>query len=377
MIPTSCGSPNKFRRFENHAAIRQNCRFTRHKLEGFLADVRSRLRYKCGSIKHWPMSTISQTIAVILFTTSALHAQKPEVKGSFLGDGRDGNIQHLIVQTREPFSDQAAIRLVFTEKDPASSQKPDFDAGFKKLGSALIISVHRDGGIFGCEVAHTAHEKSPFSALGEIKMEDFVVTATTVSGRLTTGGELNAFGQKWNVDLTFSAPLPPGAFEETAEKPMTKAAPEGGSKTEKPAAPAGPKPTVGQLRLPASAVEVEYKSVVGHINFRSDAPVSEVAGEFTKSLEEQGWKQGPGSLVGKANAMLNCERDGASLTIMVQPAGSGCTVKVFTQEMDWTDAPKSGATKPSAAGAVPTGAGDIEAEAQRLLKEALKGIPGI
>lgn len=323
------------------------------------------------------MSTISRTIAVILFTASALHAQKPEVKGTFLGDGKDGNIQHLIVQTREPFSDQAAIRLVFTEKDPAGSQKPDFDAGFKKLGSALIISVHRDGGIFGCEVAHSAHEKSPFSALGEIKMEDFVVTETTVSGRITTGGELDAFGQKWNVELTFSAPLPQGAFAETSEKPMTKEAPAEAPETEKPAAPSGPKPTVGQLRLPASAVEVEYKAVVGHINFRSDAGVSEVADEFSKSLQEQGWKQGPGSLMGKTNAMLNCERDGASLTIMVQPAASGCTVKIFTQDMDWTDAPKAGAAKPSAAGAVPTGAGEIEAEAQRLLQEALKGIPGI
>lgn len=324
------------------------------------------------------MSTISRTIAFLLLCTApTLYAQKPEVNGTFLGDGKDGNIQHLIVQKREPFSDQAAIRLVFTEKDPAGSQKPDFDAGFKKLGSALIISVHRDGGIFGCEVAHSAHEKSPFSALGEIKMEDFVVTASTVSGRITTGGELDAFGQKWNVNLTFSAPLPQGAFAQSEEKPMTEVAPQVSTETEKAAVLSGPKPTVGQLRLPASAMEVEYKAIVGHINFRSDAAVSEVADEFSKSLQEQGWKQGPGNLMGKTNAMLNCERDGASLTIMVQPAASGCTVQVFTQEMDWTDAPKAGAAKPSAAGAVPTGAGEIEAEAQRLLKEAFKGIPGI
>jgi hypothetical protein len=157
------------------------------------------------------------TLALLaLLAGTALNAQtpdKPTVSGTFLGDGKDGKIAHLTVQTREPFSDQGAIRLVFTEKDPSSSKKPDFDAAFKKLGSALILSVHRDGGIFGCEVAHTAHEKSPFSALGEIKMEDFKVTDTTVSGRVTTGGELDAFGQKWNVDLKFTAPLPKGAFE--------------------------------------------------------------------------------------------------------------------------------------------------------------------
>lgn len=124
-----------------------------------------------------------------------LHAQttpdKATVRGTFLGDGKDGKIQYLVVETREPFSDKAAIKFIFTEKDPAKSEKPDFDAGFKKLGSALILSVFRDGQIFGCEVAHTAHEKSPFSALGEIKTEDFKVTGTTVTGRVTTGGELS------------------------------------------------------------------------------------------------------------------------------------------------------------------------------------------
>ncbi len=303
--------------------------------------------------------------------TPAIQAQAPAkttVEGGFLGDGKEGRIRHLVVQTREPFNDQAAIRLVFTEKDPAKSEKPDFDAGFKKLGSALILSVHRDGGIFGCEVAHSAHEKSPFSALGEIQMEDFKVTDTTVSGRVTTGGELDAFGQKWEVDLTFSAPLPGGAFAEPEAKPMTKPAEKG---TKVPAS-GGPKLAVGKLPLPASALEVEYKAAVGHINFRSDASVGEVAGEFSTRLREEGWKDGPGSLVGQANAILKRERDGAKLTIMVQPAGAGCTVKVFTEGLDWSDAPNPGAASPTA-GAV----GDVEAEAQRLLKEALKGLPGI
>lgn len=318
-----------------------------------------------------PFQITSVTLAVL--ASSVVHGQSPDkatVSGTFLGDGKDGKIAHLVVQTREPFSAQAAIRLVFTEKDPSSSQKPDFDAGFKKLGSALILSVHRDGGIFGCEVAHTAHEKSPFTALGEIKIEDFKVTDTTVSGRVTTGGELDAFEQKWNVDLTFSAPLPKGAFAEEEAKPMTKEEP----KKEEPAKPAGPMLAVSKLPLPASAADVEYKAVVGHIHFRSDASVSEVAGEFSDKLKEQGWKDGAGSLMGKTNAILKRERDGASLTIMVQPAGAGCTVKVFTEGLDWSGAPKGGAaaSTPSA----PVDPSAIEAEVQKKLQEALKGLPG-
>lgn len=309
------------------------------------------------------------TLALIAGTAlSVRSAEESTVSGTFLGDGKDGRIAYFVVQARDPFSDQAAIRLVFTEKDPSSSKKPDFDAGFKKLGSALILSVHRDGGIFGCEVAHTAHEKSPFSALGQIKMEDFKVTETTVSGRVTTGGELDAFGQKWNVDLTFSSPLPKGAFAEEEAKPMTKEKPK-----EEPAKPAGPKLAVSKLPLPSSALDVEYKAVVGHITFRSDAPVSEVAGEFSAKLKEQGWKDAAGSLNGKTNAILKRELDGASLTIMVQPAGSGCNVKVFTEGLDWSDAPKAGAANPKTT--LPTDPAGIEAEVQKKLQEALKGLP--
>ena len=321
-------------------------------------------------MKTTPLKPLSAALVFLILSSPMIHAQKPEVKGTFLGDGKDGKIRHLVVQAREAFNDQAAIRLIFTENDPSKSEKPDFDAGFKKLGSALILSIHRDGGIFGCEVAHTAHPKSPFSALGEIKTEGFTVTDKTVSGRITTGGELDAFGQKWNVDLTFSAPLPEGAFAEEKTKPMTREEPK-----DEPAKPSGPKPAVSKLPLPDSALDVEYKAVVGQIQSRSDSSVSEVAGEFSGKLKEQGWKDGPGSLMGKTNAILRRERDGASLNIMVQPAGSGCTVKVFTEGLDWSDAPKTGAA--NAAGAAPTDASGIEAEIQRKLQEALKGLPGL
>ena len=45
--------------------------------------------------------------------------------------------------------------LVFTEKDHSKDKKPDFNAAFGKFGSALIVSLHEDGGIFGCEVVHS------------------------------------------------------------------------------------------------------------------------------------------------------------------------------------------------------------------------------
>ena len=329
-------------------------------------------------------------LAAVLFSTllpAPAHAEAPAakatVKGTFLGDGKEAKIQYLIAQTREPFSDKSAIKLIFTEKDPSTSKKPDFDAGFKKLGSALIISVFKDGGIFGCEVAHASHEKSPFSAVGEIKMKDFKVTEMQVSGILTTGGELDAFDQKWEVDITFSAPLPKGAFADMEEPAPTK--PEKTDKAkDEPTEPdqepadAGPKLPVEKLPLPAAAKDVEFNQTVQHIAFSSDASVSAVAKDFSAKLKQDGWKEVPGSLMGKTNAILKRKRDGAELTIMVQPAGKGCTVKIFTEGMDWSNPPDSAEPKakaPKAEKDEEVDVDDVDAEAKRLLNDALKKIP--
>lgn len=308
-------------------------------------------------------------------------ADKPTVSGTFLGDGKDGKIQYLVVQTREPFSDKPAIRLVFTEKNPSASKKPDFDAGFKKLGSALVISVFKDGGIFGCEVAHSAHSKSPFSSVGAIKMEGFTVTDTQVSGRLTTGKELEFFGQTWNVDLNFSAPLPKGAFAaEAAESPTASSSKKmEKDKEESEPVPSGPKLPIADLPLPTSARDIEYKSVVGHILFKSDGSVSTVANDFSKKLKAQGWQDGAGSLIGKNNAILKRKLNGADLTIMIQPEGTGSNVKVFTQGLDWSKTPASTAGAGAAPASKPAtpNVEDIEKEANKALQDALKGIPGI
>ena len=319
--------------------------------------------------------------AMIGVSLAQAPSAKPTVSGTFLGNGKDGNIRHLVVTAREAFNDKGAIRLVFSEKDPSTSKNLDMDVTFNRLGSALMLSVFKDGTIFGCVVSHTAHEKSGFTALGEIKTEDFKVTDTQVSGHVTTGGELDAFGQKWAVDLKFSAPLPAGAFAVAAagksdEKPMA-AKKKSKADDAAEAQETGPKPTVAQIPLPAGARNVEYKAIVQQLSFSADAPVTSVAKDFASKLGAQGWKEAPGSLVGKTNAILKRKLNGAELTAMVQPAGSGCTVKVFTQGFDWSDPPESApapATSPATSPAK-IDADAIEAEANRLLNDALKNLP--
>src|SRR5437016_10141711 len=100
---------------------------------------------------------------------------KPSVTGAFKGSGKEAKLAHVSAHWREPFSDKPSMVLVFTEKDHSKDKKPDFNAAFGKFGSALIISLHEDGDIFGCQVVHTAHEKQKqgFSSIGTIKTKNF------------------------------------------------------------------------------------------------------------------------------------------------------------------------------------------------------------
>lgn len=300
---------------------------------------------------------------------------KPTVTGKFIGNGKEAALKFVTVEEREPFSDKQAIALVFTEKDPAKSKKPSFDAMFGKLGSALNLSVDHDGGIFGCEVAHSAHSKQGFSSIGRIKMLEFKISGGNVTGHASTGGELDAFGEKWEVDLTFAAPLPEKLRNAPSVPPKQAAGDSGKSKTDEPKA-AGPAISARKLPIPNDATGVEFKEVVQQIQFSSPQPVAAVTKELVAGLKQQGWKDGAGSLVGKTNLILKREQGDAKLTIMVQPAGPGTVVKIFAAGLDWSGG-DGAVADPSKNAAKEAGSADddIEAEVQKQIDDALKGLP--
>ena len=132
---------------------------------------------------------------------------KPTVAGIFKGNGKDAKLAYVSARWGEPFDGKPGIVLVFTEKDHSKDTKPDFNASFGKFGSALIISLHEDGEIYGCEVVHSALEKKNFSSLGSMETSAFSSDEGKVEGELTTNGQVDTFGEKWEVKLEFVAPL--------------------------------------------------------------------------------------------------------------------------------------------------------------------------
>lgn len=137
-----------------------------------------------------------------------ISAQGQAIKGSFTGNGTPAKLAYISASKGEPFSGKPTIQIIMTEKDHSKARNPSIKAGFGDFGSALIITVHPDGKIIGCEVAHEAHPRKPFSSIGKIKTADFKMADGMITSKLSTEGEQDFFKQKWEVNLSFQVKAP-------------------------------------------------------------------------------------------------------------------------------------------------------------------------
>ncbi|HTL79460.1 MAG TPA: hypothetical protein VL136_08640, partial [Candidatus Babeliales bacterium] len=272
---------------------------------------------------------------------------KPTVTGIFKGNNKDAKLAYVSAHWREPFGDKPSIVLVFTEKDHSKDKKPDFNAGFGKFGSALIVSLHEDGDIFGCEVAHNALKHQNFSSIGKIQTNDFEYADGQVKGELATDGPADVFGETWEVNLKFVAPLgeTPKEFQPTAAKEpeqnatdKTATSEPAADLTEKSAAkPAKDQLNAKDLALTKDASDVEYKGLVEQLGFKSKANVKSACAELSANLKAQGWTKQGSDLITPASAILKRKRGDAELTIFVKPDGGGSGVKMMTEGLAWDE----------------------------------------
>lgn len=153
-------------------------------------------------------SLFATLVAGIAFCPQ-LRGADAEVKGSFTGAGKAAKLAFVSAHKGTTLADKETVMLVFTEKDHSKEKRPDMKASFGDFGSALIITIYPDTGkIVGCEVAHEAHAKKPFSSLGLIEMSEFKNESGQLSGKIATAGKVETFKQTWEVDLTFRVNWP-------------------------------------------------------------------------------------------------------------------------------------------------------------------------
>src|SRR6266550_366585 len=268
---------------------------------------------------------------------------KPSVTGVFKGNAKDAKVAYVSAHWREPFGDKPSIVLVFTEKDHSKDKKPDFNAGFGKFGSALVVSLHEDGDIFGCEVAHSALKHQNFSSIGRIKTDNFQFADGQVQGELATDGPVDVFGETWEVKIKFVAPLGEIPKEyQVAESTETKQASPKSEESEPVEAdnrtatkPAAPGLNAKDLALTKDAADVEYKSLVEQMSFKSKLPVKSACADLSANLKAQGWAKDGDDLITPNSSILNRKRGSAKLTIFVKPEADGSEVKMMTEGLSW------------------------------------------
>lgn len=276
---------------------------------------------------------------------------KPLVTGTFKGNGKPAKLAFISAHPGQPFDDKPSIVLVLTEKDHSKVTPPDQRAAFGDFGSALIISLHEDGQIFGCEVAHLAHSKRPFSSSGTINATEFDVDDGQITGHITSAGEHKFFDETWDIDVKFTVPYTAPAPKVVAKDSPTNTKPS--KPTAKPSATeprtktakADPKKAalpadaidVKDLPLPKDASDVEYKKLVEHMSFQSKISVQQLTEEFAKRLAAQGWESDGKDLITPKSSILKRTRNAASLTIFVKPAGTGSKVTIMSKGLNWAE----------------------------------------
>ena len=141
---------------------------------------------------------------VLCLVHSLVCADDNSLKGTFKGNGKEGTLKFVSARKKKEEGKDYTV-LVFSEKDHSKEKQPDTRALFGHLGDALIITLNKEGKVVGCFVFHSAHKMPGFNSLGEINVSDFKSKDGKVSGKLSTGGEVKAFGETWQVDLTFNS----------------------------------------------------------------------------------------------------------------------------------------------------------------------------
>ena len=154
------------------------------------------------------LGIFSVVIIVSLLSAAQLPAADSEVSGVYLGNDQPAKLAFVSAHKATPVAGQETIALVFTKKDHSKDTQPELKALFGNYGSALVVGIHADGKVVTCDIAHEALKQKPISSPSSVKMSDFRNEAGQISGKLATDGRQEAFGQRWEVSLTFRTKAP-------------------------------------------------------------------------------------------------------------------------------------------------------------------------
>lgn len=145
---------------------------------------------------------------LVLASVTQLSAAGSEVSGIFKGNDQPATLAFASARKGTPVAGKETIKLVFTEKDHSKDDQSDLKALIGRFGSALVIGIQPDGKVVTCDIAHEALKQKPISSPSSVKMSEFKNEGGYISGKLATDVKQEAFGQTWEVALTFRTKAP-------------------------------------------------------------------------------------------------------------------------------------------------------------------------
>jgi hypothetical protein len=154
------------------------------------------------------MGKIVSTLVIVVAGAVQMIAADAEVSGVFKGNDQPAKLAFVSAHKGTPLRGQETIKLIFSEKDHSKDKEADLKALFGDYGSVLVIGIQLDGKVVTCDVRHEAHKQKPISSPASVKMSEFKNENGQLSGKLTTDGEAEAFGETWEVNLTFKTKAP-------------------------------------------------------------------------------------------------------------------------------------------------------------------------
>jgi hypothetical protein len=156
----------------------------------------------------WTRTALAASAVCVALAAPAFAEDKKDapVSGKYTGNGKEAKLA--FVSSKKSDFGKDKVTLIFTEKDHSKEKDAETAAMFNKCGSALIITVTPEGKITGCQVCHEGLKKSGVNDIGTLVAKDFKIADGKISGTLTTNGETEVFGEKWEAKLTFTAKKP-------------------------------------------------------------------------------------------------------------------------------------------------------------------------
>jgi hypothetical protein len=154
--------------------------------------------------------TVGVISAVLL--QSALVAQAPSVKGTYVVGGKDALLTNVRASrtTLDDGKKKMPGYVVLLSAKPATGDLLDWrTAEPSKRGSFIVLLLESNGNVWAADLGHMDAKHSPVGVITEVQKAAFEVKGDRISGRYHTLREEEFFEDHYTIDVTFDVPLAP------------------------------------------------------------------------------------------------------------------------------------------------------------------------